>query len=247
MTLGREHLLRDGHHGRRRCRPASRSSTGSATMWGGKIRFETPMLFCLGVPLPVPDRGPDRHHAGAVPFDWQLSDSYFVVAHFHYVLVGGTRLHDLRRASTTGSRRRPAGCSTRRSGSWHFWLFVIGFHLTFDTMHIPGLLGHAAAHLHLRSRAAAGSIWNLIVHGRRGLPGRRPSWSSCGTSSRSLLQGQAGRERPVGRLDAGVGDHLAAARLQLRDDSRRAEPAAALGLQASGGSRTGSTSERTTR
>ena len=42
-------------------------------------------------------------------------------------------------------------------GKWHFWLFVIGFHLTFDTMHIPGMLGHAAPHLHLRGGPRLGA------------------------------------------------------------------------------------------
>ena len=76
------------------------------TMWGGKIRFATPMLFCLaflfqfliagltGIMLAV-----GRRSTGS------SRDSYFVVAHFHYVLVGGARLDDLRRASTTGSPR----------------------------------------------------------------------------------------------------------------------------------------------
>ena len=81
-------------------------------MWGGKIRFDTPMLFCIAFLFQFLIAGLTGIMLAAVPFDWQLSDSYFVVAHFHYVLVGGTRLHDLRRASTTGSPKRPAGCST---------------------------------------------------------------------------------------------------------------------------------------
>ena len=59
------------------------------TMWGGKIIFKTPMLFCVGFLFQFLDRRSHRHHARFAPFDWQLSGSYFVVAHFHYTIVGG--------------------------------------------------------------------------------------------------------------------------------------------------------------
>ena len=59
------------------------------TMWGGKIHFNTADAVLRRISVPVPDRRADRHHAGAAPFDWQLGNSYFVVAHFHYVIVGG--------------------------------------------------------------------------------------------------------------------------------------------------------------
>ena len=68
-----------------------------ATMWGGKIRFELPMLFCIAFLFQFLIAGLTGIMLAAAPFDWQLTDSYFVVAHFHYVLVGGLALHDLRR------------------------------------------------------------------------------------------------------------------------------------------------------
>ena len=58
-------------------------------MWGGKIHFDTPMLFCIAFLFQFLIAGLTGIMLAAVPFDWQLSDSYFVVAHFHYVLVGG--------------------------------------------------------------------------------------------------------------------------------------------------------------
>src|ERR1700738_932053 len=60
-----------------------------ATMWGGKIEFKTPMLFCVGFLFQFLIAGLTGIMLSAAPFDWQLSNSYFVVAHFHYVIVGG--------------------------------------------------------------------------------------------------------------------------------------------------------------
>src|SRR5437867_7804091 len=59
------------------------------TMYGGKIRFELPMLFCLGFLVQFLIAGLTGIMLAVAPFDWQLTDSYFVVAHFHYVLIGG--------------------------------------------------------------------------------------------------------------------------------------------------------------
>ena len=60
-----------------------------ATMWGGKISFKTPMLFCIGFLFQFLIAGLTGVMLAAAPFDWQLGNSYFVVAHFHYVIVGG--------------------------------------------------------------------------------------------------------------------------------------------------------------
>ncbi len=59
------------------------------TMWGGRIQFKTPMLFCIGFLFQFLIAGLTGIMLGSAPFDWQLSGSYFVVAHFHYVIVGG--------------------------------------------------------------------------------------------------------------------------------------------------------------
>ncbi len=59
------------------------------TMWGGKIRFTTPMMFCVAFLFQFLIAGLTGIMLAASPFDWQLSASYFVVAHFHYVIVGG--------------------------------------------------------------------------------------------------------------------------------------------------------------
>src|SRR5215469_16420480 len=110
------------------------------TMWGGKIRYATPMLFCLAFLFQFLIAGLTGIMQAAAPFDWQLTGSYFVVAHFHYVIVGGI-LFALFGAFYYWYPKMIGRMLDETLGKWHFWLFLIGFHLTFDFMHIPGLLG----------------------------------------------------------------------------------------------------------
>ena len=63
------------------------------TMWGGKMRFDTPMLFCIAFLFQFLIAGLTGIMLAVAPFDWQLNDSYFVVAHFHFVLVGAIGVH----------------------------------------------------------------------------------------------------------------------------------------------------------
>jgi cytochrome c oxidase subunit 1 len=110
------------------------------TMWGGKIQFKTAMLFCIGFLFQFLIAGLTGIMLASSPFDWQLSYSYFVVAHFHYVIVGGI-LFALFGAFYYWYPKVTGRMLSETLGKWHFWLFVIGFHVTFDVMHIPGLLG----------------------------------------------------------------------------------------------------------
>jgi cytochrome c oxidase subunit I len=110
------------------------------TMWGGQIQLKTPMLFCIAFLFQFLIAGLTGIMMAAAPFDWQLSLSYFVVAHFHYVIVGGI-LFALFGAFYYWYPKVTGRLMSERLGKLHFWLFVIGFHLTFDVMHIPGLLG----------------------------------------------------------------------------------------------------------
>jgi len=111
-----------------------------ATMWGGKIRFATPMLFSLGFLCQFLIAGLTGIMLAAAPFDWQLTDSYFVIAHFHYVIVGAI-VFMIFAATYYWFPKASGRMLDETLGKWHFWLFLIGFHLTFDTMHIPGILG----------------------------------------------------------------------------------------------------------
>jgi len=110
------------------------------TMWGGRIQFKTPMLFSIAFLCQFLVAGLTGIIQSSAPVDWQLSLSYFVVAHFHYVIVGGI-LFALFAAFYYWYPKVTGRLLSERLGKWHFWLFLIGFHLTFDVMHIPGILG----------------------------------------------------------------------------------------------------------
>ncbi len=111
-----------------------------ATIWGGKVRFASPMLFSVGFLFQFLIAGLTGIMLAAAPFDWQLNNSYFVVAHFHYVLVGGI-LFAFFAAFYYWYPKVTGRMMNERLAKWHFWLMVFGFHMTFDFMHIPGLLG----------------------------------------------------------------------------------------------------------
>jgi cytochrome c oxidase subunit 1 len=110
------------------------------TLWGGRIQLRTPMLFAIAFLFQFLIAGLTGIMMSAAPFTWQLALSYFVVAHFHYVIVGGI-LFALFGAFYYWYPKVTGRMLDETLGKWHFWLFVIGFHLCFDLMHIPGLLG----------------------------------------------------------------------------------------------------------
>jgi cytochrome c oxidase subunit 1 len=130
------------------------------TMWGGKIHFATPMLFCIAFLFQFLIAGLTGIMLAASPFDWQLGNSYFVVAHFHYVIVGAI-LFALFGAFYYWFPKMSGKMYNERLGKLHFWLFLIGFHLTFDSMHIPGLLG-MPRRIYTYEPGRGWDIWNLI-------------------------------------------------------------------------------------
>ena len=132
-----------------------------ATMWGGKIIFKSPMLFCTGFLFQFLIAGLTGIMLSASPFDWQLGNSYFVVAHFHYVLVGAI-IFALFGAFYYWYPKITGRMLNETLAKWHFWLFVIGFHLTFDFMHVPGLLG-MPRRIYTYEPGRGWEIWNLIV------------------------------------------------------------------------------------
>ena len=84
----------------------------TATMWKGSMTFEPPMLWALAFLFLFTIGGFSGLMLAIVPADFQYQDTYFVVAHFHYVLVPGCDLRHHGRASTTGCRSGPATCTT---------------------------------------------------------------------------------------------------------------------------------------
>ena len=111
-----------------------------ATMWGGKIRFATPMLFCTAFLFQFLIAGLTGIMLAVSPLNWQLHNSYFVIAHFHYVLVGAIVMCIF--AGIYYWYPKATGrMMSDTLGKWHFWLFAIGFHLCFDAMHFLGFFG----------------------------------------------------------------------------------------------------------
>ena len=111
-----------------------------ATMWGGALRFPTPMLFAVGVVAIFTLGGLSGIMHASAPIDLQQHDSYFVVAHFHYVLVGGA-LMGLFSGLYFWFPKVTGRLMSESLGKWHFWTTMIGFNLTFFPMHFSGLFG----------------------------------------------------------------------------------------------------------
>jgi cytochrome c oxidase subunit 1 len=110
------------------------------TMWGGSIRFTTPMLYAAAFIPSFTLGGVTGVMLAAAPADYQYHDSYFVVAHFHYVIVGGV-VFGLLAALHYYWPKMFGTMLNETMGKITFWLFFIGFHLTFMIQHWLGLLG----------------------------------------------------------------------------------------------------------
>jgi len=132
-----------------------------ATMWGGKIYFKAPMLFCIAFLFQFLIAGLTGVMMASAPFDWQLGNSYFVVAHFHYVIVGGI-LFCIFAAFYYWYPKVTGRMYSEALAKLHFWLFVIGFHLTFDSMHVPGLLG-MPRRIYTYEPGRGWDIWNFLT------------------------------------------------------------------------------------
>jgi len=132
-----------------------------ATMYGGRIRFRTPMLFCCAFLFQFLCAGLTGVMLSVAPFDWQLSDSYFVVAHFHFVLIGGL-LFAIFAAIYYWFPKVTGRMLSERLGRWHCWLLVVGFNLTFITMHGQGVLG-MPRRIYTYPADRGWEMWNLVT------------------------------------------------------------------------------------
>jgi len=130
------------------------------TLWGGSIRFRTPLVFAVGTVGMFTIGGLSGVTHSMVPSDYQQQDSYYVVAHFHYVLFGGAIL-GLFGGIYYWFPKFTGKLMNEPLGHLHFWLMLIGFNLTFFPMHISGLLG-MPRRIYTYNSDMGWNLWNLM-------------------------------------------------------------------------------------
>ena len=111
-----------------------------ATLWMGRPVWKTPLLFLIGFLITFVIGGMTGVMIAAIPFDLQAHDTYFIVAHLHYVLIGGAVM-PLFAAFYYWFPKVTGRMLSETAGRWHFWLFTIGVNVTFFPMHFLGLRG----------------------------------------------------------------------------------------------------------
>ncbi|MDG1198760.1 MAG: cytochrome c oxidase subunit I [Actinomycetota bacterium] len=132
-----------------------------ATMWGGKITFTVPMMFSISLVSMFTIGGLSGVMHSVAPADTQQTDTYFIVAHFHYVLFGGALMGLF--AGMYYWWPKAFGYKLNDTlGKWHFWIVLVGFNLTFGPMHILGLQGMARRHSRYGPEDGF-DFWNLMV------------------------------------------------------------------------------------
>lgn len=130
------------------------------TMWRGSLRFTTPMLFSIGFIALFLIGGLDGIHLAVVPVDWQITDSYYVVGHIHYVLFGGA-IFGLFSGIYFWFPKMFGRRLHETIGKWHFWLMFIGMNMVFMPMHILGIAG-MPRRVYTYGPGRGWEIWNLI-------------------------------------------------------------------------------------
>jgi cytochrome c oxidase subunit 1 len=131
-----------------------------ATMWRGDIHLKTPMLFSLGFITMFIIGGLSGVTHAIVPADYQQTDTYYIVAHFHYVLFGGS-IFGLFSGAYYWWPKVFGHMLSERIGKWHFWLMLLGFNLTFAPMHILGLQG-MPRRIYTYPDHMGWNVWNMI-------------------------------------------------------------------------------------
>jgi cytochrome c oxidase subunit 1 len=111
-----------------------------ATMYGGKLYLTTAMLFSIAFILDFTIGGLSGVSFAIAPLDWQLTDTYYVVAHIHYVFLGGS-LFCIFSGVYYWFPKMSGKLLNEKLGRWHFWLFLLGFNFTFMPQHFLGIMG----------------------------------------------------------------------------------------------------------
>ena len=167
-----------------------------ATIWTGRPVFTTAFLFFASFILLFTIGGVSGYMTGSVPVDWQLTDTYFVVAHIHYVLIG-INVFPVAGAVYFWFPKMTGRLMDEKLGRWNFWTMFIGFQLGFFPMHISGLLGmprriytyaDGMGWDWLNLITTAGSflfgigvlmlLWNVVTSLRRGAPAGDNPWDA---------------------------------------------------------------------
>jgi cytochrome c oxidase subunit 1 len=131
------------------------------TMWGGRLRMTTPMLFAVGFVAMFTIGGLSGVTHAVVPSDWQQTDTYYIVAHFHYVLFGGS-VFGLFAGLHYWFPKLTGKVMNERLGKATFWLMFIGFNTTFAPMHWLGLQGMVRRTWKYAPETGL-EPWNIIV------------------------------------------------------------------------------------
>ena len=194
------------------------------TMWRGSLTFETPMLWAIGFLVTFLFGGLTGVILASPPLDFHVSDTYFVVAHFHYV-VFGTVVFAMFAGFYFWWPKMTGKMLDERLGKIHFWMLFIGFHTTFLVQHWLGVEGMPRRYADYLPRATASPALNTIstigafLLGASMLPFLYNVWKTARTAPK--VDGR----RPVGlRPLAGVGDLLPAAAAQLHVAARGSAP-----------------------
>src|SRR5262245_29371778 len=131
-----------------------------ATLWGGSLRFKTPLLFSLGFIAMFTMGGLSGVMHASPPVDLQQTDSYFVVAHFHYVLFGGS-IFGIFSGFYYWWPKMTGRLLDEKLGKIHFWLMMIGFNMTFFPQHYLGLIG-MPRRIYTYAADLNWGFWNLV-------------------------------------------------------------------------------------
>jgi len=130
-----------------------------ATLWRGVLHLDTPMLFALGFLTMFTLGGISGVMLAMIPFDIHVSQTYFIVAHIHYVLFGGS-LFTIFAGVYYWFPKMTGRMFDDRLGKWHFWMTFIFFNLTFGPMHLIGIQGMPRR---VAEYAQKFAVWNLFI------------------------------------------------------------------------------------